>query len=92
MSTTSSPEALAVVHARKDMVAALATYNRAWAEMYHKCTNECMELRAENAALKAQLASVHLFASAHLATCVRAPEPDRDDDECNEYSSAAPPR
>jgi hypothetical protein len=90
MSTTSSPEAAAVVHARKDMIAALATYNRAWAEMYHKCMDECTKLQAENAALKAHLASVHFLVSHHLALLTMT-NPCRHDDD-NEYSSAAPTR
>jgi hypothetical protein len=90
MSTSTSPEAAAVVYARKDMIAALTNYNKAWVEMYYKRTEECEMLRAENTALRTHLASVQFLVSQLTLPPVPVPMPmqrccgdDVDDDKCS---------
>lgn len=88
----SSPEALAVIHARKCVVESLAEYNRAWSAMFNKSLNDraalqarCAALQAENAMLRAQLTALRRVASA--APPVRVDDNDNDDD--SNSSSAA---
>lgn len=80
----SSPEALAVLQARKLLVDALATYNRAWCAMLDALQAENAALRAENAALRAQLAAMALAQAA-----VAAPPQSDDSDSSNEVVSSS---